>query len=465
MKTAKLARFAASTLVIGTALAGCGPASQHARPAAVSDQAVAMKKAAAYAADAFAMLGNAKANKAKAVTAAERAVALMPVNASYRALLGRAYVAAGRFASAETSFGDALALEPGDGKAALNLALMKIARGDAASALGLLEANRGAIAAADYGLALALGGDLVGALATLQEAARAPDATAKTRQNLGLVYALAGQWIEARVIASQDLSPDLVNARLSEWAQMARPRAAWDQIASLLSVTPVADAGQPAQLALVMPTNQAVAVATPNAQFAPEPVAEVAPDAVAAAEAPSPAYEVAATATPAAVVAPSTPTAAPALTIALNEPAGAAIAPPNRLEPSPLKQAVVPMSVRSKLPIEPAVVRTARAVQSGQFVVQLGAFAKAANAETAWGRLAAKVNELNNYDPVSARVTVKNASLHRLSVSGFVTREAAGQVCKQVKMSGGQCFVRSVSGDAPMQFVSRGGSTRLAARR
>ena len=467
MTTAKFAKFAVSTLVIGVSMTAFGPVSQQARAVTASDPSVAVKKAAGYADAASAILANAKGNKAKAFDRAERAVALMPNNASYRSLLGRAYVAAGRFASAETSFADALTLEPGNGKFALNLALMKIARGDNGAAMSLLEEHRTLISLADYGLALALAGDIVGAITTLQEAARAPDASAKARQNLGLAYALGGRWIEARVVASQDLSPDLVDARMSEWALMASPRAAWDQVAGLLRVTPVADAGLPAQLALVMPAGQALAQATPqngavevltaapvvetvDAFVAPDPapVFETPVDAVRAAKSPEPVYQA--------------PVAASTVSIALDAPKPY-VAPLIRAEQSPLKQAVVRAGgTMQKAAFVPAI---HRGVRSGQFVVQLGAYSKLAQAETAWERAANKVGELRNYDPTSARVNVKGGALLRLAVSGFVTREAANQVCTQVKKSGGQCFVRSISGDAPMQFVSRGGSTRIAARR
>jgi Flp pilus assembly protein TadD len=470
MNTAKFAKFAVSTLVIGASMTAFGPVSQQAGAVAVLDQDAAMKKAEGFAAQASAILADGKGNKAKAFDRAERAVALMPNNASYRSLLGRAYVAAGRFTSAETSFADALALEPGNGKYALNLALMKIARGDNGTAMSLLEEHRPLIALADYGLALALAGDIVGAITTLQEAARGPDASAKARQNLGLAYALGGRWIEARVVASQDLSPDMVDARMGEWALMASPRAAWDQVAGLLRVTPVADAGQPAQLALVMPAGQALAAAAP--QDSGTIVSSIAPqaDAVVISSAPAPVFETSVEAAKAPEPVYEAPAAARAVSIALDEPkpyvAPAVVPPLVKAASNPFKQAVVrPTS-------QPATARTAgflptiyRGVRSGQFVVQLGAYSRLAYVESAWERAANKVGELRNYDPTSARVKVKHGALHRLSVSGFVTREAASQVCTQVRKSGGHCFVRSISGDAPMQFVSRGGSTRIAARR
>lgn len=478
MNSSPFLKIAASSLVIGASLAAWGPSAQSAQRVMAADQLQLAAKAERYANDASALLASAKDSRAKAYLKAEKAVALMPNNASYRVLLGRAYVAAGRFTSAETSFADALMLSPGDGRVALNLALMKIARGDNGTALGLLDAHRELIAKADFGLAQALAGEFTSAIETLQTAARAPDADAKTRQNLGLAYALAGRWVEARVVASQDLSPDLVDVRMGEWAQLASPRAAWDQVAGLLRVNPVADRGVPAQLALVVTgtglasaksTNSTTIVAAtaptaePEFSSAPAPVSEIVE--------PSPVYETAAAYQPPAAgrsvsIALDEPTPAPTTTSSVTAATPAPVpapAPLIRADVSPLKQAVVPVSAPAKPNYVPAV---SRAFSSGQFVVQLGAYSNMNRAESAWERVSSRVGELRNYGPTSARVTVRGNALHRLSVSGFVTREAANQVCTQVRKAGGQCFVRSVNGlDAPMQFVSRGGSSRIAARR
>ena len=52
---------------------------------------------------------------ATAVRFAEQAVAARPQEAAYRALLGQAYLLAGRFGSARTALADSLSLSPGDG--------------------------------------------------------------------------------------------------------------------------------------------------------------------------------------------------------------------------------------------------------------------------------------------------------------------------------------------------------------
>jgi Flp pilus assembly protein TadD len=466
MNYGTIAKLAASSLAIGMVMTGCGPVSQQARPVSASDQAVVAKQAAKFADQAIAILVDAKGKKAKAVDFAERAVGLAPTNASYRMTLGRAYLANGRFTAAETSFADALALEPSDAKAALNLALMKIARGDSATALGLLEAHRDAMPTADYGLALALAGDLAGGIQTLQAAARAPEATAQTRQNLGLAYAFAGRWVEARALASQDLSLALVGDRLSQWAVLARPNAAWDQVAGLFGVTPVVDAGQPQRLALITPENRAVAaneaVKAPDVGVVPEV------DAVAMAETPAPAFETSVPARETAAV----PAPAKIVSMALDDPAPYVAKKPIAQSPKPAASA--PLIKASSTPVKQAIVPASgafsengpsRAIESGQFAVQLGAFSRAENAEMAWSNAVQRVAELDNYAASTSHLKTKSGSLVRLAATGFQTYEAASQVCNEVRRSGGQCFVRSAAGGAPIQYVKRSGGAKIAARR
>ena len=73
-------------------------------------------------------------------------------------------------------------------------------------ALAFLDFARATLDPADYGLALALAGRPADAIPVLQHAAGSPRADARVRQNLALAYALAGDWVNARVVASQDVS-------------------------------------------------------------------------------------------------------------------------------------------------------------------------------------------------------------------------------------------------------------------
>jgi Flp pilus assembly protein TadD len=464
MKTANMLKIAASSLVISAGAMTVGPALTATSPVVASKTSL-NKLAQTSAAKAEAALAGRKVKDA--VDWAERAVAADPENADFRFLLGQSYLTAGRFASAETSFQDVLRLNPSFDRAGLKLALSQIAQGKSAEAVGVLEEHRSSLSAADYGLALALAGDPQAAIDVLEPAARSEDATSTTRQNLALSYALVGRWAEARVVAGQDMPAHLVHDRIAQWAAFARPTSASDQVASLLGVTPRADSGQPAALALRSDAG-AVAVAQAPAEVAP--VAEVA--------APEAAPVVVAQATPVAEVQPAqfevTEKAAPAApvtdpvyqTVAKAVEAAEPDAPLIRSDSRPVKQLVVSAAPVTR---KKAAASSVRAVEGGRFVVQLGAFSSTGRADAAWKAANRKLGALSSYDARQSRVKVRNGSLYRLAVSGFVSRADAGRVCTQVRATGGTCFVRSLTNNEPIRFAARGrapaGGTVLAARR
>ncbi len=285
-----------------------------------------------------------------AIGFAERAVARTPDDAGFRTLLGNAYFAAGRFASAEAAYKDGLSIYSNQPQAVLKLALVQIAQGKSGEAAAFLEAARSVLPAADYGLALALSGRAPDAVEALRAAAGERGADARVRQNLALAHALAGDWTNARLVASQDLAADQVDARIQQWMKLARPVRASDQVAALTGVAPAAsDPGQPVRLAL-RPAAPAVAVAQvapvpkPQAQlkaqpqFQPQPQ-PVAKPAVIAEFAPTPLYGVA---QPAKRVAPAAPPANPAriadiapVAVAASEP----VAEPPKFAPQPVEVA------------------------------------------------------------------------------------------------------------------------------
>ena len=119
-------------------------------------------------------LALASGDYAAAVTWSEQAVENNPREAALRGLLGTAYLAAGRFASAEAAYNDALTLAPNQPGVAMKLVLAEIAQGKHGSALQTLDQLRGAVDPADIGLALALSGQPGNAIALLDEAARRP---------------------------------------------------------------------------------------------------------------------------------------------------------------------------------------------------------------------------------------------------------------------------------------------------
>lgn len=200
MKRDMILKLAASTMVISATLTGCGPfgggsvASSSSKPATVKDGAKYAKKA---------EKALSKGQVENAIVYAERSVAGVGNDPETRALLGQSYLAAGRFYSAERSFLDAMELGKNDARTVLSLSLAQLGQGKANKAKQLIEANRQFIPTADYGLALALTGDSKAAIDVLENAIRSNSASGRTRQNLGLAYALDGRWKEAKLMASR----------------------------------------------------------------------------------------------------------------------------------------------------------------------------------------------------------------------------------------------------------------------
>ncbi len=434
MISTRFVKLAFSGLALGMSLTG-GHA-VNSTSSTSSAEAKQLQMAATAAAQAKSAL--AASNFRAAVRSAETAVEYAPRDAEYRMLLGQAYMSAGRFASAETSFSDALTLSPDNGRGGLNLVLTQVALGKRDTAMSTLADYRDKIAASDYGLAVALAGDPDTAIVTLESAIRAGGSDAKTRQNLALAYAMAGKWSNARIMASQDLSNTDVDARIAQWAAFVRPNSSYDQVASLLGVKPVQDAGQPTRLALNGVPNTALAAADPAPSAPVEPLVvyeqPAVPAPVALVDTPPAAFE-----TGAAPVRAEAPVIR-AATMAIKQ----VIVPAAR--PSPVKAAALPKA----LPFKPA-----RSVTEGKFVVQLGAFENAAVSRNSWNRMAPRFG-LTAFDPANSVARVRGANFIRLSVGGFVTRSDANLVCTRVRNAGGNCFVRSLFGDTPAQWVQRG---------
>ena len=401
------------------------------------------KEAAKLANKAHKALGAQRADAA--IVAAEQAVALAPQAAQYRMLLGQAYLQAGRFASAGQTFGDVLQLDGGNGKAALNLALTQIAHGDWQAARRTLARYDAQIPASDRGLAMALAGDTAGAVALLTAVARSPEASPKVRQNLALSYALAGQWQIARVVASADMSPADVDARMEQWAIFAQPKTATDQVAGLLGVQPVADGGQPTALALNAPTAP-VAVAS----VVEAPVAEASIVEVAAVEAPS--VEVAMPSARTVRFGPRQEVVQVLTPRLIASPAG------------PIKVATKAARGHGVAVAKSAPVRVARfeAPARGDWYVQLGAFDSAGVAKDSWARAQRRHAGFKGVTPQGTQFKTASANFYRLSVGGF-SRAGADSACRQYRASGGQCFVRSHAGDQLAAWMKQR-PTQLAMR-
>jgi len=136
----------------------------------------------------------AKGKPQDAIQHAEAAVQAEPRNAAYRAMLGSAYLDAGRFASAEATFGDAMKLGDNSPSTALSLALAFDGEGKYQEASALLRDWESQITPADLGLAYALSGEPGRGIQILSNAIRGGENTPKIRQNLAFAYALDGSW-------------------------------------------------------------------------------------------------------------------------------------------------------------------------------------------------------------------------------------------------------------------------------
>ncbi len=391
----------------------------------------------------------AKGKTDRALTYAELAVEADMQNRDYRALLARVYMAQGRFVAAERTLMDVMELGQVDPRTVISLALTRIAQGEVDSAVSLVEANRAIVPISDYGLTLALAGRASDAINLLSEAIRADNATARTRQNLALAYALDGRWRDARVMASQDMAQDSVNDRIAEWAQFARPNSYTYRVASLLKVRPnMEDTGQPVRLAL---NSAALPVGFAQAEVQPVPVemASVQPVAELAAIGQAPVAESPGFAAVEADVkiAEVAPVAAPVFEAPLiKAPEGPA---KSASAPAPVKLALADVSAPTKV--------------SGSHVVQLGAFASSANAQAAWDKLSKRYGILNGFSAASSTVTVNGKKLTRLAAMGFGNAATANAACKQIKSQGGVCLVRNVGSEAPVRMASNQGR-RVATR-
>ncbi|UUR08857.1 SPOR domain-containing protein [Sphingomonas glaciei] len=434
MTKSRSALLAASSIVAAAALTGCalggGKPKHFGGLAENSNIGVAMR----------AHVALQKGDVASAVSYAERAVEKSPTDAAFRALLGNAYLAAGRFRSAEAAFADALAIYPNQVGVPLKLALAQVAQGRDEAAAQTLDTYAQVISPADGGLALALAGRPGAAIETLEQAARSDGADSRVRQNLALAHAIAGDWTRARRVAEQDLSGDQLEQRMSEWATFARPGVAATQVASLigLKVAPASDSGMPVRLAL-RSKNVRSAEASVAAPVAEAPV-------LAAAE-PVPVPVIEQEQQPVAVAAAEVPQPYTAVQYAATSPDVAAMVDSLRAE------RIRPSGVLPKV----AELRRAAAKRFGmsQAVVQLGAYATQAGVKAGWATIARRHRGVTAYVPASARFADARGSVYRLSLKGFASDGEARRLCMQLKSSGATCFVRNAAGDAPVRFAGR----------
>lgn len=415
-----------------------------------------------------------KGKVGKAVSYAEEAVLASPRDAEYRAVLGSAYLKSGRYESAATAFGDALELGDIRGRTVLSYALTKVATGDNRAAVKVLQARQNSVPRADLGLALALAGEADRGVSILIDTIREGNATPKSRQNLAYAYALAGNWRAARVMASEDVPPDQLDERLSDWAASARPDDHMLRVSNLLGLDPVSDGGQPQFLALSnFPSQPELAAEAVQVAKAEEKSAPAAPR-----QSETMAFNVARPDAPVvsqnrASEEPVVVTAAPAPSV--DAPAAKAEPAPRRVtRPRTVNQRFVSNAVVQEVPEAntPAPNASSRSVPTRASVsapargssdthrVQLGSFNTREVAEQKWREFQHRYPSLKGRDVVITEAEVNGRTFFRVAAAGFGARQARS-ICGSVKAAGGGCFAYAKS-SPPAGVVKR--NVRVAAR-
>ena len=427
MKRKALSNIAASSLIVAGTMAGCSGAALNDRAGASAGKMQQMADSQARSAEE----AIAKGEVNKAVQIAEAAVAANPDSAAHRTLLGRAYLASGRFDSAATAFDDALTLGATDSRTIVNLALVRVAQGRSGEAQKIIVDHVNVLPAADYGLAMAMAGDPQEAVRVLSRAIQDPAAGAKERQNLAYSYALAGQWREAGQVASVDLPPLEAAERVAGWARFAQPGAERERVIAMMGVAPRDDdAGLPVRLALgsSQPASSKGPLFSAPIQTAdagdvlPLPAMEPV-DAVESFDAP---VEMA--------------QAEPAFAAPVQQPVNDQPVEDFSLafQPAPkaLKKNEIPSASLASIwrPVDP---------ESGSaWVVQLGAFSTPENAKAAWTRFVSRNEKLAHFPYVPTTAMVNGRQFYRVAIAGFGDRSGAHELCEQVRAYGGVCFVR-----------------------
>ncbi len=221
-----------SAVVLGSLMVGCGGSGQD-RPKLTAGGAQSVTPKIER------MLADQEYDQALA--AAEQLVTTDPQNANARAMLGRAYLANGRYISARMAFTDSMTLGNRDPRTIVSLSLVRSGLGDLDGARSLLSSHISDLPAGDYGLAMAMAGDPREGVRALLEAARAPDATSKTRQNSAYALALAGAWGQSTPDRGPGPPGSRCRRRIGEWTQAFSTGSATSRVVAMLGVSPRTD--------------------------------------------------------------------------------------------------------------------------------------------------------------------------------------------------------------------------------
>ncbi|MEL0254207.1 MAG: SPOR domain-containing protein [Novosphingobium sp.] len=374
-----------------------------------------------------------------------------PRDAYGSTLLANAYLEDGRFASAATTFAEAIELGDTAPRTVISYALSQIAIGDHIGARDTLQQFEAALDPADFGLAIALAGRPDQGVHVLSNALRAGQNTPKVRQNLAYAYAMQGNWRAARLMAAEDVPAGEVGDRMAEWASMVRPEAFTVRVASLLGVSPQVDPGQPQMLALANHPSVDMLAAQQTGELEPygEPQQG---DYAYAAELP-----------PVAAASRYGDSGDAALADAGLAPTAGNI----RFVSNEVAQPV-PAAARSTAPrvagrAAPASAPAPASLASGDYNVQLGSFFSMSDAHEAWKTFQKRYPELGDAERVITKARVNGKIYYRVAAAGFA-KSSAQSMCRTVKGQGGGCIAYASSRPLPGAIDVMGADMRVAAR-
>ncbi len=173
----------------------------------------------------------------RAIEVLSQVMVVHPNSAELCMVLGRAFMKTHATGPAATAFTRAAELEPKRAEAwgALGTALDRLERhtdAQRAYAQALkLEPGR-AVTLTNYGLSLALTGDLAGAEEKLRLAAGQPSAPAMAQENLALVLGLQGRFDDMRAASSPAAPLAVIDANITALQEMVSPSRTWEMMAS-----------------------------------------------------------------------------------------------------------------------------------------------------------------------------------------------------------------------------------------
>ncbi|MEH6488207.1 tetratricopeptide repeat protein [Hyphomonas oceanitis] len=190
----------------------------------------------------------------RAVDVLSQVLVVHPDSAELLMVLGRALSTKQDFSAAIQAYSQAATLEPerAEAWAAMGTAFDQIDRhADAQAAYDRalsIEPNRTSTLT-NYGLSLALAGDLTGAEAKLRLADAQPDTNTRVKENLALVLGLQGKYAEMKEASGGNAPPRIVEQNAELLREMVQPTRTWEALAEHAELGKLPPAPMPPRIA------------------------------------------------------------------------------------------------------------------------------------------------------------------------------------------------------------------------